>query len=131
MKIEINTKEDSHEEIRKVIKMLQHIIGDSQEIFTNEPQAAQETISPIANIFGDVSAQPTQSTESEITQTTEQATEETKQEEASESTEDLFAELFNEEELKKMDSVSVKEKDEKEEEPEIKPKGKKFNIEFY
>ena len=120
MKIEINTKEDSHEEIKKVIKLLQHIVGDSQEIFTNEPQATQETASAFTNIFGDTITSP-----STIPEIAEQATEETKQEETSESTEDLFAELFSEEELKKMDVPK------EEEEPEIKPKGKKYNIDFY
>ncbi len=122
MKIEINTKEDSHEEIRKVIKMLQHIIGDSQEIFTNEPQVAQETASAFTNIFGDTS------TLTQESNTPSETTQETQQEETSESTEDLFAELFNEEELKKMDTATIKEEDEKE---LPKAKGKKYDIEFY
>lgn len=118
MRITVDTAHDSHEDIRKVIKMLQHLVGDSQEIFTNQPEVPQS--SPIANIFGD-NAQPTQIIESETTQTTQQTTEQ------AESTEDLFAELFSEEELKKMDI-----KKEKEEESEIKPsKGKKYDIEFY
>ena len=114
MKISIDTKEDSHEDIRKVIKMLQQLVGDTQEIFTNESQAQEPTISPFANIFGDTSAQPT-STTSEINQE--------KPEETNESTEDLFAELFSEEELKKMNETEAKE--------EIKPKDKKYNIEFF
>ena len=35
MKITIDTKEDSHEEISKVIKMLQHLVGESS--MTNQP----------------------------------------------------------------------------------------------
>ena len=125
MKIEINTKEDSHEEIRKVIKMLQHIIGDPQEVLTNEPSVAQET-SPIANIFGDTS------TLTQESNAPSETTQETQPEETSESTEDLFAELFSEEELKKMDVTNVKDEDAKEdEEEEVKPKGKKYNIEFF
>lgn len=41
MKIQIDTKEDSHEEIRKVIKMLSSLVGD-QEIMSNQ-----------SNIFSD------------------------------------------------------------------------------
>lgn len=116
MKITVDTSHDSHDDIRKVIKMLQHLVGDSQEVFTNQPESQEK--SPIANIFGDVSEQPT-TTSSEITQETTQET----PAETSESTEDLFAELFSEEELKKMDVPK---------EEEIKPaKDKKFNIEFY
>ena len=37
MRISIDTKEDSHEEIRKVIKMLNHLVGD--EVHTNQPSA--------------------------------------------------------------------------------------------
>ncbi|MBI2657178.1 hypothetical protein HYX08_00615 [Candidatus Woesearchaeota archaeon] len=130
MKIEINTKEDSHEEIRKVIMMLQHIVGDSGEVFTNQPQ---EAASPIANIFGDM---PSPAAASEAAGTDEAAQEPPQETaeaaETSESTDDLFAELFSEEELKKMDTVKSKEEEEDEEE-EIKPKSKdkKYGIEFY
>jgi len=98
MKISIDTKEDSHEEIKKVIKMLQNLVGDSQEIFTNQPIS--------------------ESTSQEIVKETE--TEETPQ-----STEDLFAELFSEEELKKMNETEIKE------EEEIKTKDKGYSIELY
>ena len=86
MKISIDTKEDSHEEIKKVIKMLQNLVGDSEEIFTNEPQ--ETAASPMANIFGDTS-NATQEQSS-----TEQAAQETQEAQAGEttqSTEDLFA----------------------------------------
>ena len=119
MRITVDTSHDSHEDIKKVIKMLQHLVGDSQEIFTNQPEAVQEA-SPMANIFGDISAQP--QVTSETTQETQQA------EETSESTEDLFAELFGEEELKKMNEAEAKSD---EEDVKAKPKDKKFSIEFY
>ena len=121
MKITVDTKDDSHDDIRKVIKMLQNIVGDSQEIFTNQPQA-QETISPIANIFGGASSNPASSSEptSEVSTFEAESTEQ--------STEDLFAELFSEEELKKMDTTKIKEENE-EELP--KAKGKKYSIELY
>ena len=122
MKISIDTKEDSHEEIRKVIKMLQNLVGDSQEVFTNQPESQENTASPIANIFGDVSAQPQETASAPAAET-----QETQSEESSESTEDLFAELFSEEELKKMD---VK-KEEEDEEVGIKPKDKRHSMEFY
>ncbi|MBI2652387.1 hypothetical protein HYX00_02875 [Candidatus Woesearchaeota archaeon] len=124
MKISIDTKEDSHDEIKKVIKMLQNLVGDSQEIFTNQPisesGSTETTGSPFANIFGDTSPSQDTSTSPE----TEEATEST------ESTEDLFAELFSEEELKKMDEADIKNKEEGED-LEVKPKGKKYSIEFY
>ena len=130
MKISIDTKEDSHGEIKKVIKMLQNLVGDSQEIFTNQPVSESDNepaSSPFANIFGDASAQPSAPT-SETNQT---ATQETTTE-TPESTEDLFAELFSEEELKKMDSVKSKEEEEDEEEGiKQKSKDKKYGIEFY
>ena len=127
MKISIDTKEDSHEDIRKVVKMLQHLIGDNQEIFTNEPTVAQEA-SPMANIFGDSSASeiPT----SEAAQETQQEASQETTEETSQSTDDLFAELFSEDELKKMETKPKEE--EEDEEEEMKPsKDKKYGIEFY
>ncbi|MBI2660585.1 hypothetical protein HYX07_05475 [Candidatus Woesearchaeota archaeon] len=126
MRIEVDTSHDSHDDIKKVIKMLQHLVGESQEVFTNNPQ---EAASPMANIFDDASTSPEATTSSETTQETAQAQE---TDEASESTEDLFAELFSEEEIKKMDTAKSKEEEEDEEE-EIKPKAKdkKYGVEFY
>ena len=125
MKVEVDTSHDSHDDIRKVIKMLQHLVGESQEIFTNNPQ---EAASPIANIFGDVSS-ITASGAAETAQETSQAQETA--EETSQSTEDLFAELFSEEEIKKMDTVKAKEEEEDEEEEIPKSKDKKYGIELY
>lgn len=130
MKLTIDTKEDSHEDLRKVIRMLQHIVGDSQEVFTNQPgmlqsQAAES--SPIANIFGDMPNSPQTAQEPSSTVSAETSAPEASSspEETSQSTEDLFAELFSEEELKKMDLPK------EEEESEPKPKDKKYSIEFY
>ena len=122
MRISVDTSHDSHDDIRKVVKLLQHLVGDSQEVFTNNPQEAS---SPMANIFGDV---PTPQVNSQAAQEAveEPAQEAQQAEESTESTEDLFAELFSEEELKKMDASP-----QKEEEPEIKPKDKRYKIEFY
>lgn len=118
MRISVDTSHDSHDDIRKVIKMLQHLVGDSQEIFTNQPQ---EAASPIANIFGDASAQPINA--AETSQESQPQAAQEAAEETSQSTEDLFAELFSEEELKNMDVPK--------EEPETKPKDKKHKIELY
>ncbi|MBI2101868.1 hypothetical protein HYT53_04635 [Candidatus Woesearchaeota archaeon] len=123
MKISIDTKEDSHEEIKKVIKMLQNLVGDSGEIFTNEPSEAQA--SPIANIFGDatnLTQEPTTSSET-IENTQAEATEP--------STDDLFAELFSEEEIKKMDVKKESEEEEESEEEVKSKKDKKYGIELY
>ena len=132
MKVSIDTKEDSHDEIKKVIKMLQNLVGDSQEIFTNQPVSEsnpQEVGSTFTNIFGDASALPQQSAASEVNQeTTPETAKEAETEETPQSTEDLFAELFSEEELKKMNEAEVKDEDEKE---EVKTKGNKYNIELY
>jgi len=64
MKITIDTKEDSHEEIRKVINLLTHMIGEhnvsNQNIFddsptldlpTNQPDSAQPSQ---GNVFGNL-----------------------------------------------------------------------------
>ncbi|MBS3096474.1 hypothetical protein J4480_03475 [Candidatus Woesearchaeota archaeon] len=130
MRVTVDTQHDSHEDIKKVIKMLQHLVGDSQEVFTNDPSAAESQISPIANIFGDASPSPQSTTTSEAAETQAQETAAETPAEASESTEDLFAELFSEEELKKMDTSKSKEEEEDEEE-ELKPARKKHDIEFY
>ena len=54
MKIQIDTKEDSHEEIKKVIKMLSSLVGE-QEIMSNQGNIfaddSQNNVS--ANMFGD------------------------------------------------------------------------------
>ena len=46
MKITIDTSQDSHSEIKKAIRMLQSIVGPSDEVYTNAPSR---------NIFDDPS----------------------------------------------------------------------------
>jgi hypothetical protein len=46
MKITIDTSQDSHSEIKKAIRMLQSIVGNSDEVYTNAPSR---------NIFDDPS----------------------------------------------------------------------------
>ena len=143
MKISVDTREDSHEDIRKVISMLKNLVGDNSEIMTNMPmsgsidQPGAASSSPFNNIFGDTSTD--NSTETSASQASEPSSESSVQNEAAdsapvsaseesseskESTEDLFAELFSDEELKKMDIAK------EEEEPQIKT-AKKQKIEFY
>jgi len=55
MRITIDTQQDSHAEIRKAIKLLQNLVGESH-VYTNEP-------SPVKNIFD--SPSPTVSSEPE------------------------------------------------------------------
>ena len=131
MKLSIDTKEDSHDEIRKVINMLQNIVGDSQQVFSNQPMPSDSSSSssPFGNIFGDAFAQPSVSVQDSADYST---TPEPAEEAApSQSTGDLFAELFSEEELKKMDATKVKDEEEDEEEEIPKSKDKKFDIELY
>jgi hypothetical protein len=49
MKLTIDTKEDSKEEIKKAIRMLSAIVGDSDTVYTNEPHEKTHH----ANIFSD------------------------------------------------------------------------------
>jgi len=63
MKITIDTKEDSHDDIRKVIKMLWHLVGD-EKVYSNKdifedssPSVTTEDSSPSAptgNVFGNL-----------------------------------------------------------------------------
>ena len=130
MKLSIDTREDSHEDLRKVIRMLQHIVGDSGEVFTNQP-APDANANPFSNIFGDNSSIASSAPESASMSDLPSAAANEPSAPASsgsESTDDLFAELFSEEEIKKMDAAKP---EDEEEEVELKPKDKKHNIEFY
>jgi len=50
MKLTIDTKADSKEEIRKAIKLLMGIVGGANEVYTNELPESPKPISP-PNIF--------------------------------------------------------------------------------
>ena len=119
MKIQVNTKEDSPEDIRKAIKLLQIVIGDLPEPSSQSlPSscASSDSSQAFNNIFSS-------STEEKPQQAEEQEhTPEPKPETNSESTEDLFAELFSDDEIKQMKKV---------EDEEPAPKGKKPKIELY
>ena len=110
-------------------------MGTSGEIFSKDASISPnsgESSSPIANIFGDnlsVSADSSSSNESASSEIQSTSSTEEK-EEVSQSTEDLFAELFSEDELKKMEPVKSPD-DEEEEELKSKAKSKMADIEFY
>ena len=69
MKITIDTKEDSHEDIRKVIRMLNHLVGNdhytnSSGIFDSSSDSAAEAVSDSANAFSNMfNSESTQTTE--------------------------------------------------------------------
>lgn len=61
MKLTIDTKEDSHEDIKKVIKMLQSLIGE--HALANQPlqdsyEPPKESSTAFFNMFGDSSSAP-------------------------------------------------------------------------
>jgi len=143
MQITIDTKEDSHEEIKKVIQMLQNLVGGSQEIFSNDSSiSSASNSSPISNIFGDATPASSSGESSGSSETAESQAAESEaassssaeaREGSSQSTDDLFAELFSEEELKKMEPVKAPEDEDEEEEIKSKEKSKsrRPDIEFY
>jgi hypothetical protein len=59
MKITIDTKEDSHEEIRKVIRMLSSLIGE-KEVFSNAPQIDEQKT---GDAFSAMFSQPAEKTD--------------------------------------------------------------------
>jgi hypothetical protein len=67
MKIEIDTKHDSHEEIKKVIKMLQHLVGENSVTSQLEPSSG------FTNIFADDSSSSGSSGPSEPIQPSQQS----------------------------------------------------------
>ena len=118
MRLSIDTKQDSHEDIRKVIQILRHIVGD-QEIISNTSSNPVNEINP--NAFDNILWHQTEQAAQETLKSEEKTAKEEKTE-SNESTEDLFAELFSGDELKKMNIA--KEEDEN-------PKDKRHKIEFY
>jgi len=73
VKITVDTKEDSHEEIKKVIKMLSAFVGENPltnqaNIFEDSSPAIPETNEPtnaFANMFGGESQPPTSELQSQ------------------------------------------------------------------
>ena len=115
MEIKIDTKQDSPEEIRRAIRLLQNIIGDSSEAVTNQSPVSE---AQTENLFNSVFSAPEEQAPSQTPAPAPVS------EIKEESTEDLFAELFSEEEI-----TSMKKADEVEEEfPQTKSRP---IIEFY
>ncbi|MBU0628391.1 MAG: hypothetical protein KKC75_04320 [Nanoarchaeota archaeon] len=62
MQISIDTRHDSPEDIKKVIKMLQHLVGENA--YTNQPNIFEAPTQPteatagFASMFGDTSPKP-------------------------------------------------------------------------
>lgn len=54
MKITIDTKEDSHEEIRRVIKMLSSLVGENEIMETRNVFDEQSPTLPEQNVFGNM-----------------------------------------------------------------------------
>ena len=135
MEIKVDTKHDSHDDIKKVIKMLQHIVGDDfSQPSLNVQQEAQPISQPIISNseqnINDLFSQSSpiaaaQESLQEITQEAQPELLPVKAEEKSE-TDDLFAELFSEDEIKNMEPEPAKETEEEE------PKQKSsYRIEIY
>ena len=117
MIITVDTKHDSPEDIRKIIAMLQNFLGD-RELMSNAPlgQSSEEQAAPFANIFQDMPAEQGASEPSSII-LPEQAAQEAKP-----SSDELFSDLFSEEDVPKQ----AEGKEDEEDSPSRKPK-----IEFY
>jgi hypothetical protein len=119
MQITVDTKNDSHDDIRKVIAMLKHIVGE-QDVLTNAPmqQPQNEQPSDFASLLGDLPSAATQEPDpasSQIETTPAQKT-----------VNDLFSDLLSEEDL-----PEAKSQPEEEEEDETAMQQKKPKIEFY
>lgn len=52
IKITIDTKEDSHEEIRRIIRMLSSLVGE-KEVFENKRNVFESNDTP-QNVFGNI-----------------------------------------------------------------------------
>jgi hypothetical protein len=66
MKITIDTKEDSHDDIKRVIKMLQNLVGDSYSnadlsSLNSAPQVSAQQSETMFNMFDSVAAATPQS----------------------------------------------------------------------
>ena len=89
MKITIDTKEDSHEEIRKVIGMLQNLVG-LQKVYSNQKNIFEKSNSgdiledneqspeqPSGNVFGNLFGDNSGQNQQEQTEQEEETKEET------------------------------------------------------
>lgn len=65
MKITIDTKEDSHEDIKKVIRMLQNLVGE-EKVYTNQGNIFDDSKPVTENVFGDLFNNDKESKESPL-----------------------------------------------------------------
>ena len=62
MKITIDTQQDTHEDIRKVIKMLQHLVGsESYSNYESKPRNIFDDPSPNLGSYSEESSKPVES----------------------------------------------------------------------
>lgn len=117
MILTVDTKHDSPEDIRKIIAMLQHFLGD-RELVSNAPlsQSSGEQAAPFANIFQDMPVEQPDAEPSSIILPAQAA------QEAKPSSDELFSDLFTEEDASKQ----AEGKEDEEASSSRKPK-----IEFY
>ena len=113
MEIKVDTKHDSHEDIRKVIKMLQHIIGEEQAPKTNNNLISNVAQTQISSLF-EQSSTIALAAESVVENSKDSPSQEPIGIKQNSETEDLFAELFSDDEIKKMEPESSNESDEDE-----------------
>ncbi|HLG24355.1 MAG TPA: hypothetical protein VI564_05495 [Candidatus Nanoarchaeia archaeon] len=122
MKIKIDTREDSPDEIRKAIKVLQFLIGDANLPESGSQEISQGAQSAFSTMFSQNTDTQNQGAAQVAPYHDTPAPEKT--EGAHESTDSLFADLFSNDEIEQMKHAD--------EEPEEEmPKKEKAEIEFY
>jgi hypothetical protein len=62
MKITIDTKEDNHEDIKKVIALLNGMIGNNSNICSNQPTSTPTDSANLMSMFGDEPASAAKTT---------------------------------------------------------------------
>ena len=118
MIISVDTKHDSHDDIKKVIAMLRHYVGE-QGIVTNAPSQTTPEAS-IANLFDMPMAAPSSDS---LTPSIQPLSEAPKKSDA-----DLFSDLFSAEDLPEAEEPKPEARQEDE---EAYSTSKKPKIEFY
>jgi len=80
MQIVIDTSKDSHEEIRKVIRMLSELVGE--RVYTNSPSIdapeSEETTSAFNSMFGDMGGSAAPASDPVVTPVSDEGEEEEK-----------------------------------------------------
>ncbi len=129
MILSVDTRHDSHDDIRKVIAMLQHLVGEKQ-LVSNVPleQSSQAEMAPFANLFQDLPvSQGSQSQESSYVIIPELAP----VQDAKKSDADLFSDLFTKEDVPGQKERGKEEDKEENSEVVGYSSSRKPEIEFY